>query len=324
MKGIRILGTGSYLPPLVVDNDDMSRIVDTSDEWIRERTGIGSRHVAAGETAAFMGAEASRKALDMAGVTAGQLDMIIGATLSADENCPCMAAQVQGILGNEGAVCFDVNCACTGFVCALDVAAHFLAAGTAKRILVVSSEMLTRLVDFTDRASCVLFGDGAGAAVIASGEGEMYSWLANYSDTKGVLRCPAGRSPNPFVPGQERGVPRGYLAMEGKEVYRFATTVLPRSIQEVCRKAGVSLEDVAWIVPHQANIRIIQSAMKHLHFPMERVFTNIETTANTSSASIPIALDGLVRGKGIRPEDWIVLSGFGAGLSCGAMIFRWN
>ena len=308
--GLRIIGCGSALPEKVLTNDDLALKVDTSDEWIRERTGIGQRHIASmGENVATLGAEAGRKALKMAGVEARDIDLILLATCSFGDNTPSAACRVQSILGAQNAAAFDIGAACTGFLTALTVADAYLRTGAFNKILVIGSETLSEIVDWEDRTSCILFGDGAGAVVVTDDKkSDMIFTLGADGNKADVLCCRKG----------------DYVKMDGKEVYRFATTRVPECIEETLSKAGAIHEDINMYLLHQANSRIIESVAKKLSEDMAKFPMNLERVGNTSSASIPVLLDELVRGGKIKNGMNLVLSGFGAGLNYGTCLIKWN
>lgn len=316
----KILGTGSFLPKRVVDNEELSHMVETSDEWITQRVGVKERHVCTTETVTDLGVEASRRALETAGVRPEELDLIIGATISADTISPGLGGMVQNRLG---AACpaFDMNVACPGFLFALDVAAGFFARKAVKKVLVVSAERMSGLLDWTDRSTCCIFGDGAGAAVLGEGDG----YLSSELHTKGgddIISIPTAWDNSPFYE-LERG--KSCVHMKGQDTYKFAVTSMVADIRSVMEKAGISGEQVKAVIPHQANLRIIAEARRRLpEIPPERFLTNIAKYGNTSSASEPILLDEAVRSGLICPGDYVVLAAFGGGLSSAACVLRWG
>lgn len=314
----RILGTGSFVPEKVVTNDDLSRMVETSDEWIIKRVGVKERHVAVTETNLDMGEEAARRALENAGVKAEELDLIIAATISADTISPGLGGMVQNRLGAH-CPCFDINAACPGFLFGLETAAGFFARKAVKKVLVVSSERMSGLLDWTDRSTCCIFGDGAGAAVL--GEGNNY--LASELHTQGgddVISIPTWWNNSPFY---ERELPKNKVNMKGQETYKFAVTSMVSDIRSVMEKAGVTGEQVKAVIPHQANYRIINEARRRLpEIDPEKFFVNIEKYGNTSSASEPILLDEVNRAGLLQPGDYVVMSAFGGGLSSAACVIR--
>lgn len=322
---MRILGTGSSIPEKVLTNFDLERMVDTSDEWITTRTGIKERRIAApSETTSNLALEASWRALHAAQVSPEEIDCIIVGTVTPDMLFPSTACLLQCALGAKSAFAFDLEAGCTGFVYALAVAEKYLLAEGKGKALVVGAETLSKIVDWQDRATCVLFGDGAGAAVI--GLGECPGILATYLGADGggahLLELPAGcsRMPASFETVESR---LHYIKMNGNEVFKFAVRVMEEASLEVLKKARKTIEDVHLFIPHQANIRIIQSAAKRLGIPEERIFVNVDRYGNTSSASIPIALDEAWRSGRIQAGDVVLLVGFGAGLTWGSALIQW-
>ena len=314
----QILGTGAYVPEKVLTNDDLSAMVDTSDEWITQRVGVKTRHVSVNESAAEMGAKAAQRALEAAGITADQLDLIVGATVSSDCVCPSVAALVQQSIG-ASCPAFDVNSACSGFLFALDTAAAFIARGGIKYALVLGAERLSRIVDWTDRSTCVIFGDGAGAFVIAPGENYLDSHLFTQGGDS-VLAIPLDKGNSPFY---EKEVAPLAIHMSGQETFKFAVRQIVGDIQRMAENAGITTDDITWIVPHQANYRIIELAARRLGIPIEKFVLNLDRYGNTSSASVPISFDELARSGKLKKGDLIVLCAFGGGLSSGACLIRW-
>lgn len=318
----RIIGTGSCLPEAVVTNDDLAKIMDTSDEWISSRTGIKKRHLAKEETTASMSAEAARRALDNAGMTAEEIDLIILGTVSADYVTPACACEVQAAIGAKNAVAFDVNAACSGFMFALNIANAYIQAGLYRTALILGAETLSKIVDWNDRGTCVLFGDGAGAAVVRGDE--EYGMLAfdqGCDGTKGdVLACPGRTNNNPLIE-TDRGV--AYVHMDGQEVYKFAVTTVPASLQKTIEAAGLTPEDIDYYALHQANIRIIQSVSKRLHISEDKFPISLDHCGNISAASVPILLDEMNRNGLLKPGMKIALSGFGGGLTWASAVLSW-
>ncbi len=312
-----IKGTGSALPKRRVSNDELAAKVDTSDEWITERTGIKFRHIAGpDETTATLGAEAARNALDAARMTEKDIDLIIVATCTPDQTFPATATKVQHILGHHGGVAFDVAAVCSGFLYAFSVAESMIRAGSAKNALVIGAETMTRLLDWEDRGTCVLFGDGAGAVVLSGETGES-GVLATQLHADGkhneLLYVDGGPSTTGTV---------GKLRMHGREVFRHAVTNLASVMHEVLEQANLEANDIDWVVPHQANARIIDATVKKLGLPVERVVLTVSEHANTSAASVPLALDGAVRDGRIKKGDIVVLEAMGGGFTWGASIVR--
>lgn len=332
----RIIGTGSCLPESIVTNDDLAGIMDTSDEWIASRTGIRKRHLAKDETTAFMASEAARKALEDAGIEADKVDMIIVGTITGDYITPSTACQVQGRLGAVNAVAFDINAACSGFMYAFHTAYAYLQTGIYKTVLVLGAETLSKIMDWTDRSTCVLFGDGAGAAVVQAFEeggqqasekemmGERNGLLAFEQGSDGargmVLNC-RGRlnhnplTTNPFAPS--------YVSMDGQEVYKFAVSTVPVSIRRVLGKAGVEVGDIKFFILHQANLRIIQSVAKRLKADVDKFPVSLDHCGNISAASVPVLLDEMNRKGMLNRGDKIVMSGFGGGLTWASAVIEW-
>ena len=318
--GFRILGTGSALPARSVTNDDLSEFLDTSDEWIFPRTGIKSRRICAEETLDDLSVEASRLALEAAGVTPDQLDLIICSTTSGDHLIPAEACAIAERLG-ASCPAFDVSAACAGFIFALDVADGWFARGRAERALVVSAEKMSRLVDWSDRATCVLFGDGAAAAVLgAGGENPLATHLAT-EPAVDILHVPGIGGSSPYD-GSER--PASVLAMEGRRVFKFGVNAICSSVEALCEQAGVSLGEIDHFVFHQANERILSSAVARLGIDDTKVARALAETGNISSACVPLALDRLVRSGQLEPGQLVALVGFGAGLDTGACLLRWE
>ena len=309
-------------------------MVETSDEWIRERTGIGERHVSVGETVVTLASEAARKALEQAGKRAEEIDLILVATCSPEQYLPCCACQVQADIGAVNALAFDVNAACSGFLFALNTADAYLQMGLAKNALIIGSEVLSKLVDWTDRGSCILFGDGAGAVVVELCEapaGILGRALHSDGTGGGVLQCGARELTTPYVrtsaaktdQNQPTNDREHYIQMDGQEVYRFATRRVPQCIEEALSDAGLAVPDIDLFVLHQANARIIDAVAKRLHADRDKFPTNLERVGNMSSASIPVLLDELHRQGKLHRGDRIVLAGFGAGLTIGACVMTW-
>lgn len=319
----RIAGTGSHLPDKVVTNDDLSKIVDTSDEWIVARTGIRQRHIAAeGETTSDLGYQAALHALEAAGVDAKDLDLIVVGTTTPDLIFPSTACLIQHRLGADGCPAFDVNAACSGFVYALTVADKFIRSGAAKTALVIGSETLTRMVDWTDRTTCVLFGDGAGAVVLqADAEtGILSTHMHADGGKKELLWNPVGVSVG-FKPGEDNAGVR--IHMSGNEVFKHAVKALDSVVEETLEANGLDRHDIDWLIPHQANLRIIEATAKRLDMPMERVIVTVDKHGNTSSGSVPLALDAGVRSGKIQRGQLVLLEAFGGGFTWGSALLRY-
>ncbi len=318
---IRIMGTGSYLPENIVTNDDLARIMDTSDEWIASRTGIRARHLVKEETTAQMSAEAAKKALDEAGMKAEDLDLIIVGTLSGDYVTPSTACEVQAILGAEKAVAFDINAACSGFMFAMNTAYAYIHSGIYQNALVIGAETLSKLMDWNDRSTCVLFGDGAGAAVVRADKTGLIHFTQGADGSKGmVLSCRGRMNNNPLV---KNSVKPDYVSMDGQEVYKFAVSTVPASIQKVLEEADIEVTDIKYFLLHQANIRIIQSVAKRLKADMNKFPTTLEHCGNISAGSVPILLDEVHKKGMLQRGDKLVMAGFGAGLTWSAAVMEW-
>ena len=320
----KIIGLGSYLPPKTLTNDDLAKIVDTNDEWITERTGIKSRRVSDGieDTSSAMASKAAKAALDDAGIDASDLDMIVVACTTPDKLFPAMSFYVQKAIGADGCTCFDVNSACPGFVTAYNIAQNFIENGVVKTALVIGSETLTNIVDYTDRGTCILFGDGAGAMVLRAGEGRKNAAILKSSTTSmECLYCETMKQPKKLSdPAFEKET---YLHMNGRDVFRFVVSTLPASMQELLDREGVSAEEVDHYVFHQANKRIIEATAKKLNVPIEKFPMNIEETGNTSSASIPILLTKMKKEGVLKKGDKVMMASFGAGLNWGVNYFEY-
>ncbi|SMF94893.1 3-oxoacyl-[acyl-carrier-protein] synthase-3 [Methylomagnum ishizawai] len=315
-----LLGTGGYLPETILTNDQIAQTVETSDAWIVERTGIRQRRIAAPhETASSMAEIAARQALDAAGLEPGDLDLIIVATGTPDRIFPSTACLLQQRLGVRECASFDVQAACSGFIFALSVADQFIRAGSARRALVVGSEVYSRIVDWSDRATCVLFGDGAGAAVI--GVSDQPGLLSTHIHSDGQYQNLL-YAPNPANNNGLRDEGR-FLKMEGNEVFKIAVNTLGRIVDETLEANGLDKSDIDWLVPHQANIRIITATAKKLRMPMARVVVTIENQGNTSAASIPLALNEAIRDGRIRRGQTVLMEAFGAGFAWGSALLRY-
>lgn len=315
----RLIGTGSYLPGKPVSNGDLAaRGIDTNDEWIVTRTGIRSRYLAEpGTTSSELGLIAAQRALEMAGVAAADIDLIIVATSTPDFIFPSTACLIQGKLGNKGATAFDVQAVCAGFAYALGIAEKFIRSGSHKRALVIGAEVFSRILDWNDRGTCVLFGDGAGAVVLEASEkpGILASAMHADGSYAGILNVPGQ-----VCSGQVTGDP--FLRMDGQAVFKFAVRVLAEIAEEVCACAGMQTADVDWLIPHQANIRIIEATGKKLGIDREKVIVTVDRHGNTSAASVPLALDAAVRDGRIRPGQKVLLEGIGGGFAWGAALLE--
>ena len=317
----RIIGTGGYLPERIVHNTDLEKVMETSDQWIRERTGIERRHYAAeGETTVDMAEHASRRALEAAGIGPADIDLIVFGTTTPDLVFPNAGALLQARLGCYGKPAFSVEAACSSFIYALSVADKFVRTGESRRVLVVGAETLTRITDFSDRSTAILFADGAGAVVLeASSEpGVLSTHLHADGSYKDLLYCTGGISK-----GYEEGTGnRAFIRMAGREVFKVAVTMLGSVVDETLAANKLEKSEIKWLVPHQANIRIIQAVARKLDLPMERVIVTVQDQGNTSAASVPLALDTGVRDGRIKPGDLILLEAFGGGFTWGAALVR--
>lgn len=328
--GIRVLGTGAYLPPKIVTNADLAKIVDTSDEWILSRTGIEGRHVETELLTWQMGVEAAKKAIASSGIAPDEIDLVICSTVTGDYLTPSAACMIANALGLPKPFCFDISSACAGFVAAVDIAEHYMRDSAYQTALIVSSEMLTKMVDYTDRSTCILFGDGAGAVVLQRADAPYYSVTG--SDPSGVPHLFArGIAPNEQFrtaafdwasDGMAETKGNG-LYQDGRDVYKFATRILPAAVRQVCEDAGIQPEELAMIFPHQANLRIIETAAKNIGLPLQRFFVNIRDHGNISSACIPICLAEAEEQGLLHRGDKICIVGFGAGLVYAASLFEW-
>jgi 3-oxoacyl-[acyl-carrier-protein] synthase-3 len=320
MKRAAIIGTGSYVPGKILTNADIEKIVETSDEWITDRTGIKERRISSREQATSdLAFEAAKKALASAKIDPNEIELIIVGTSSPDMLFPSTACIVQDKIGAINAAAFDASAACSGFNYALAAGASFIESGLYNNVMVIGADTLTKYLDWTDRNTCILFGDGAGAVILKSstdGSGVLASHLG--ADGRGgkYLIMPGGGSRDPEAK-------KRYIWMDGKEVYKFAVKVLPISVKDVLDKAKLRSNDISLLIPHQANIRIIDFALKNLGLPKEKVYVNLHRYGNTSAASIPIALDEALKEGKIKKGDIVALAGFGAGLTYGANILKW-
>ncbi|HYM97065.1 MAG TPA: beta-ketoacyl-ACP synthase III [Candidatus Sulfotelmatobacter sp.] len=317
-----IAGIGVYAPEKVITNFDLEKMMDTSDKWITERTGIHRRHIAEpGSTTLSLATKAARGALAAAGLTAKDLDMILVGTSSPDGPFPSIACRIQDELGAPGAVAWDTLAACTSFIYGLSIADSFIATERADTVLVVGAEVLSRMLNYADRGTAVIFGDGAGAAIVRTApEGAGFlSWCLG-SDGRGYAQVTCGNIEKGAYAAKD---PQPYIDMVGPDVFKFAVDIFIRQAHEVCEKAGVALDEIDLWVPHQANFRIIDAAARRIGLPLEKVAINIDEYGNTSSASIPLALEEAIRKGRLRSGDHVLLAGFGSGLTWGATLLKW-
>lgn len=316
--------TGSYLPPFILSNDMLSEYVDTDSQWIIQRTGIEERRVSEGESTAMLGAKAARQAIESAGLEPGDIDLIILATVTPDGLAPTTASYMQGILEIDNAITFDLVAGCTGFVYALSVADSMIKSGIAKNALIVGSEVFSKCLNYEDRGSCILFGDGAGAMVITSeSESRIEDIYLNGSFDKNLSIVIDAQQPIQSFPPTRLEKGPDLLRLDGKEVYKFAVPALEECVRVILERNNLTGDDIAYIVPHQANKRIVVSAAKSLKISQDKFFMNIQKYGNTSSASIPIALDEMNREGLLKKGDRIILAGFGAGLTWGSILIKW-
>ena len=326
MRGV-IVGTGRSLPEKVLSNADLERIVDTSDEWILSRTGIKERRMAAeDESLSSFAIPAAQQALEMAGIDGSEIDLIVCGTVTPDMPFPATATVVQQAIGATNAAAFDISAACTGFIYSLGIAQRFIEGGSCRKAVVIGGEVLTKYLDWTDRATCVLFGDGAGAVVLEAQESDDRGVLTVSMHSDGaygeLIYRPGGGSANPPGPETHDGG-LDFVKMKGNETFKIAVRSLAEVSDQALEECGMSHSDVSWFIPHQANMRIIDAVGRRLEIPEGRTYVNIERYGNTSAASIPIALDELNRDGKISPGDLLLFSAFGAGLTWGAGVVRW-
>lgn len=327
--GINIVSMGSYVPEQSVTNDDLTKFIDTNDEWIRTRTGIVSRHISGWEPTWYMGAEASKKAIENAGINPDEIGLVICCTITNDFHTPSAASIIQNEIKASNAMAFDIGAACTGYIYAVDTARRFLETEeNMKYALVVASENLSRITDFKDRGTCILFGDGASAAVIERSNKLYSSYLASDGSGARLLfaRCINRKEEFADSTQFDDGFPdlkMHGLVQNGKEVYKFATKALPKALECAAEKVNMTAEDIDVIVPHQANLRIIETAAKNMKVPMDKIVVTLEHNGNTSSSSVPLAFDEALKKGRIKRGDKVCMVGFGAGLTYGAIIIEY-
>ncbi len=322
----KIVGTGSYLPAKTIDNNFLSTIVETSDEWITERTGIRSRHIASEETTISMGAAAARAALSMSGLDTENIDLILVATLTPDYAMPNVACMIQAELGAKNALCFDISAACSGFLFGLQTADAYIRSGMCKHALIIGAETLSRTVDWADRSTCILFGDGAGAAVLSASNDNtgLVDFVSGSDGSMGsVLELKNRPIVNPYRTATEEEKAISYMYMNGQEVFKFAVRKVPEIILAITEKNNIAPEQIDHYILHQANERILQSVSKRLSLPIERFPMNLDKCGNTSAASIPILLDECNRSGLLKKGDRLILCGFGGGLTWGCALLEW-
>lgn len=324
MSYTSIVGTGSYYPDSIVTNDDLSKYVETNDQWISERTGIKERRISSGEDTSDLAIKAGMRAIENAGINPDDIGLIIVATITPDSFMPSTACLVQAAIGAKNATAFDITAACTGFVYSIQIADKFLSTSNdMKYALVIGSEVLSKVVDWKDRNTCVIFADGAGAAVLSRDEN--YGILSSYSgsegDTKRSLTLPSKSVNNILSDLDEK---ERIIGMNGRDIFRFATQIIPKSINKVLENTNVNIDEIDYIVPHQANYRIIESVADKMGIDKEKFYMNLDKCGNTSSASIPIALDEMNKKGLLKNDHKIILCGFGGGLTWGSLLINWK
>ncbi|WP_147565530.1 beta-ketoacyl-ACP synthase III [Clostridium tyrobutyricum] len=323
MNKVKIAGTGSYVPDNIVTNDDLSRLVDTNDEWIKSRTGIITRRISQGEDTSQIATKAALKAMEKAKVLPGDIDFIIVATATPDNFIPSTACMIQNNIGAINATCFDVSAACSGFIYAMDIAAQFIKTGRANKVLIIGAETLSKILDWKDRSTCILFGDGAAAAVLKSGDED--GIISTYTGSDGrlgdALTCRAVSVNNPYVDKKaEKFNP--VVKMDGKEIFRFAVKIMQKTINKLLHDSGCSIDEIDCIIPHQANFRIIEAAAKRLNISTDKFYIDLDKYGNTSAASIGIAFDEAYRKEIFKHGDTVILVGFGGGLTYGGSLIK--
>jgi 3-oxoacyl-[acyl-carrier-protein] synthase III len=325
-RTVSIIGTGSYLPERILTNHDLEKIVETNDEWIRTRTGIAERRIAAkDESTSDMATHAARAAMEQAHVTAEEIDLIIVATVTPDMAFPATACWVQKNLGAINAACFDVSAACSGFLYAVEIAQQFISTHVYNTILIIGADKLSSIIDWTDRNTCVLFGDGAGAAILrnrADSHGVIATYMGSDGEYTDILCMPGGGSRTPITP-ENYDQKLNTIKMQGKETYKQAVTAMTTAADKALELAGLTAQDIACVIPHQANIRIIEAIADRMKLPMEKFYTNLERYGNTSAAAVAIALDEAHRTNRIKVNDYILLVAFGGGLTWASSVVQW-
>jgi len=324
MKNVQILGTGSYVPSNIVTNDMLSQYVETSDEWIVSRTGIKTRYISKDETTTELAINAAKLALQDSNTTADEIELIIVATITQDTLTPSTACNVQAAIGAKNAMAFDISSACSGFIYGIDIASQFIKNGVYKKALVIGAEVLSKIIDWNDRSTCVLFGDGAGAAVIATGdEVGITSVQCKADGSKGEsLTCSAVDLKNIYNSGTKDFHDK--VVMNGKDIFKFAVAVLEKSIERILVENNLNIDDIDYIVPHQANFRIIEAVSKRKNYDINKFYMNLSKYGNTSSASIILALDELNKKNLLKKGSKIIIIGFGGGLTYGSALINWN
>lgn len=324
MYEVRIIGTGSFLPQQIIKNDSLSDLVDTNDEWISTRTGIKERRISSGENTSDLAIEAAKEAIKDAGINAEEIDLIVLATSTPDFIMPSTACLVQKGIKAYNATCFDITAACTGFIYALNIGYQFIRTGQSKTALIIGADTNSKIIDWSDRNTCVLFGDGAGAAILQRTDKEGIIFVDTGSDGRGdeLLFCPGVHLKNPFMEEQEEK--KQVMHMNGKEVFRFSTTVVPQTIEKLLQYSSYHIEDIKYFLLHQANARIMEAVAKKMNIDPEKFYKNIHKYGNTSAATIPIALNEMDKAGLLEKDDLLVLVGFGGGLTWGSALVKWN
>lgn len=325
MFNTKIIGTGSYVPKKSIKNEDLTRILDTSDEWIRTRTGICERRISEGENTSDIAIKAAARAIEDAGIEPLKIDLIICATITPDYFTPSTACLVQSAIGAKNAACFDISAACTGFVYALSIADKFIASGEYEYALVLGTETLSKIVDWSDRNTAVLFGDGGGAAVLKRSreKGIMQFYLGSDGYKSHALTCRAAQVKN-FLTNTDCKDNFKYISMDGKEIFKFAVNATADIVSKLMKQTNLSIDEIKYIIPHQANRRIIESASKKLNIPIEKFYMNLDKYGNTSAASVAIAMDEINRKKLVQYNDKLLIAGFGGGLTFGGAVINWT
>src|SRR6056297_314206 len=321
-----MIGLGGYVPEKIVTNRELETIVDTSDQWITSRTGIKERRMSTGENTTQLALKAAQRAIEQANIEPDEIDLIILSTITPDFFTPSTACLVQAELGLKDIPSFDISAGCTGFIYGLQIADKFIKSGQSQCILVIGAEILSKVLDWNDRNTCVLFGDGAGAALLKKSkkEGIVSTYTGSQGDLEGFLTIPAVSLRNPFLKNHSKIENHSYMYMNGKEIFKFATHIMLKSIEIILADNQLTIDDINYIVPHQANYRIIDNVAKKLKVPPEKFYKNMNHFGNTSAASIPLALDEMVRKKMIYDGDRIIMVGFGGGLTWGAILLNWT
>ncbi len=317
---IEIIGSGWYTPPNPIDNFDLSKLVETSNDWIISRTGISKRNISLGENTSEMATKAARQAIEKANIDPEEIDLIVLATITPDKFTPSTACLIQEELGAKNAFAFDLSAGCTGFIYALNTAHSFISTKKATTALVVGAEVLSKVINWKDRNTCILFGDGAGAVVVKANDNkDFYAYCASSGDPNEVLQLDAVSVNNPYTKTEES---KQYLTMKGQEVFQFAVGAIRKSIKKLMKQTNISLQDVKYIIPHQANARIVDFVARKMDYPVERFYLNLDRNGNTSAASIPIALAEMLEKGLLVSGDKVIMVGFGGGLTWGAILIE--